>query len=165
MSGLVARFQRLQAYERDCGASVLASLDSVPDARRSEAPGARAFALAAHIQAARLLWLARLTADAPPDRVFFDSVELGDIERLTAEADARWDRYADDLTPAELARVARYTSLAGNAQQCPVADILTHVCSHGAYHRGQVAMLVAQAGGEPATTDFIFFAYREPDTL
>lgn len=164
MSGLVHRFQRIQGYERDCGAAVLASLDSVPDSRRGDTPALRAFNTAAHIQAARLFWLARLVASPAPDRLFYDHAELGDVERLTADSNSGWDRYADDLTQAELDRVARYTSMAGSALECPVADILTHVFNHGTYHRGQIAMLVAQAGGEPAVTDFIFYAYREPDT-
>ncbi|MEO1534225.1 MAG: DinB family protein [Planctomycetota bacterium] len=162
MMDAVDRFQRQQAYERDCGASVLASLDSVPDANRPDAAGARAFAIAAHIQAARLLWLSRLTGSAAPPRIFFDRVELGEVERMTAEADAGWDRYIDELAPERLSDVTRYTSMAGNTQECPVADILTHVFNHGMYHRGQIAILVTQAGGEAAVTDFIFFAYREP---
>ena len=164
MSDLVGRFQRLQAYERDCSASVLASLDSVPDDRRTDAPGIRAFALAAHIQAARLLWLSRLAGTPAPDRIFFDRAELGEIERMTADADAGWDRFVDNLSIEELGSIARYTSQAGNAHECTAADIITHVINHGTYHRGQIAMLVAQASGEPAVSDFIFYAYREPET-
>jgi uncharacterized damage-inducible protein DinB len=30
-----------------------------------------------------------------------------------------------------------------------------HIAFHGVYHRGQIAALVRQHGGEPAYTDFI----------
>ena len=56
MPDLVHRFQRLNAYERDSGGSILASLDSIPDAKRSGQPAIKAINLAAHIQAARLEW-------------------------------------------------------------------------------------------------------------
>ncbi|MGP1273220.1 MAG: DinB family protein [Phycisphaerales bacterium] len=164
MSGLVARFQRVQAYERECGRAVLTSLASVAASRRTEPSICRAMALAAHIQAARLLWLHRLTGTGErPEAVFFDTMTLGEVERMTAEADEAWRSYADELTESELGRVARYANLQGQPHECAVADVLTHVVNHASYHRGQIAMLVRQAGGTPAVTDFIFFAYREPE--
>lgn len=163
MSDLVHRVQRLHAYEHDAGGSVLASLDSIPHSKRPTPESQRAFNTAAHIQAARLIWLARLTGTPGPTEVFFEHAEIGDVERMTAEADTGWDRYANNLADAEIARVAHYANMRGEAHHCPVADIVTHVFNHGSYHRGQIAMLVAQAGGEPAVTDFIFYAYREPD--
>jgi uncharacterized damage-inducible protein DinB len=36
-----------------------------------------------------------------------------------------------------------------------VRDILTHVFMHSAYHRGQIAADMRQAGQVPAYTDFI----------
>ncbi len=164
MSGLVRRFQRLQAYERECGGAVLASLDSVPDAHRGEPAIQKALNLAAHVQAARAEWLARLTGSRGVDALFFERAELGDVERMTAEADEKWERFLDELTEAELDRLARYTNMKGHPQECLVADILTHVVNHASYHRGQIAVLVAQAGGAPAVTDFIFYAYREPES-
>ena len=164
MSALVDRFQRLQAYERDSGSAVLASLASVPASKRTGTAITRAMALAAHIQAARLLWLHRLTGTGErPEAVFFDTMTLGEVEHMTADADEAWRTYADELTDAELGRVARYANLQGQPHECVVGDVLTHVINHGSYHRGQIAMLVKQAGGTPAVTDFIFFAYREPE--
>jgi uncharacterized damage-inducible protein DinB len=34
---------------------------------------------------------------------------------------------------------------------------LMHVALHGAYHRGQIAQVIRQGGGEPVNTDFITF--------
>jgi uncharacterized damage-inducible protein DinB len=36
-----------------------------------------------------------------------------------------------------------------------LADILAQLFGHSWYHRGQIAMLVRAAGGEPAVTDRI----------
>ena len=70
---------------------------------------------------------------------------------------------ADELTESELRRVASYTNTQGQPHEGVVADVLTHVVNHASYHRGQIAVLVREAGGRPAVTDFIFFAYREPE--
>ena len=46
---------------------------------------------------------------------------------------------------------------AGQAFRSTLEDILLHVALHGAYHRGQLAMLVRDGHGEPAPTDYIAF--------
>jgi uncharacterized damage-inducible protein DinB len=38
-----------------------------------------------------------------------------------------------------------------------VEDILAQLFGHSSYHRGQIAMLVRAAGGEPAVTDLIYW--------
>jgi uncharacterized damage-inducible protein DinB len=161
---LADQFRRMNDHERACGGAVLESLASVPADQRMQPPIRRAINLAAHIQAARLEWLWRLNGSVQrAGAIFFDSAGLGEVERLTGLADQGWDDYTDELTEAELARTARYQDMRGQPHQCPVGDVLTHVHHHGSYHRGQIAMLVAQAGGKPAVTDFIFFAYRQPE--
>jgi uncharacterized damage-inducible protein DinB len=42
-----------------------------------------------------------------------------------------------------------------------VEDILTQLFGHSSYHRGQVALLIRDLGGEPAVTDYVFWV-REP---
>ena len=37
------------------------------------------------------------------------------------------------------------------------SDLLHHVAMHGMYHRGQVAQDVRRQGGEPVSTDLIFY--------
>ncbi|MEM8758120.1 MAG: DinB family protein [Planctomycetota bacterium] len=168
MSAVVERYQRLMVYERECGAAVVASLASIAAESRSGADSQRAMAIAAHVQAARLEWLWRLTSYAKalcqrPERLFFESMTISAAESMTAEADTAWSGYIDELTDAELSRVASYQNTAGRPHSTRVSDIVTHVFNHATYHRGQVAMLVGRAGGEPAVTDFIFFSYRDPD--
>ena len=38
-----------------------------------------------------------------------------------------------------------------------VGDILTHIATHGGYHRGQVAKAIGRAGGTSVNTDFMQF--------
>jgi uncharacterized damage-inducible protein DinB len=37
-----------------------------------------------------------------------------------------------------------------------------HVAMHGSYHRGQITMLVRDAGAEPQPTDYIAFVRGAP---
>ena len=48
-----------------------------------------------------------------------------------------------------------YRNSKGEPWTSTVGDILTHVVTHSAYHRGQVASELRAAGFEPAYTDFI----------
>ena len=39
-----------------------------------------------------------------------------------------------------------------------IEDILAQLFGHSWYHRGQIALLVRAAGGEPAVTDLIYWS-------
>lgn len=42
-----------------------------------------------------------------------------------------------------------------------VIDIVTHVVIHGAYHRGQIAKMVARAGTAVVNTDYVMWLRAE----
>jgi uncharacterized damage-inducible protein DinB len=52
-------------------------------------------------------------------------------------------------------RPVGYRNSKGEPWTSTVGDILTHVVTHSAYHRGQVASELRAAGFIPAYTDFI----------
>jgi uncharacterized damage-inducible protein DinB len=56
-----------------------------------------------------------------------------------------------------LGREIVYTNQTGKSFRNTPRDILTHLGMHSHYHRGQIAILVRQAGATPAVTDFIAF--------
>ena len=58
-------------------------------------------------------------------------------------------------------RELEYQSLDAGRFRNRIEDILTQLFGHSWYHRGQIAMLIRAAGGEPAVTDLIFWC-REP---
>jgi uncharacterized damage-inducible protein DinB len=72
-----------------------------------------------------------------------------------------WDDYLAGLDDTELARVFEYRALEGDRFRNRVEDILTQLFGHSWYHRGQVAALIRELGGEPAATDYVFWV-REP---
>ena len=86
------------------------------------------------------------------------------LEQLAADwraAESLWTEYLARCDDAELSREIEYQSLDSGRFRNRVEDVLTQLFGHSWYHRGQIAMLVRAAGGEPAVTDFIFWC-REP---
>ena len=66
-----------------------------------------------------------------------------------------WAGFLDEPEGADLDGGVAYRNSQGEAWTSTVGDILTHVVSHSAYHRGQVASELRAAGFAPAYTDFI----------
>jgi len=151
------RFRLWFAYERDAHQGVLDALTACP------APGGdprlqRARDLFAHLLAARRLWLHRLgVAAAGPDDLFPTGVSLDRLRETATQVEADWQSYYDRLDQEELDRTFEYQSLEGDRYRNTVLDILTQLFGHSWYHRGQIAALVRESGGEPAVTDYVFW--------
>ena len=62
------------------------------------------------------------------------------------------------LTPADLVRTIAYVNSKGQRWDSPIEDVLVHVLMHGAYHRGQIASALREAGVTPPYTDYIHAA-------
>ncbi|HET9233774.1 MAG TPA: DinB family protein [Candidatus Eisenbacteria bacterium] len=160
----VERFQRWYTYEKDSHAKVLASLDTVPQDRRTSPEFGKAVALLAHLVAARKLWLYRMEGSPElPKDIFFESPPLEWVRDALAGMEAAWSGYLSGLTDRDLDHVFEYRSLEGEPFRNEIVDVLTQLFGHSWYHRGQIAMLVRQLGGTPAVTDFVFWC-REPIT-
>ena len=159
---MTERFQRWYAYEKDSHAKVLASLDTVPEGKRSSPEFVKAVELLAHMVAARRLWMFRLgrSAESPQD-IFPEFPSLASVRDSLEAMQAKWATYLEGLTETDLTRVFTYRNLEGKPFQNSVLDVLTQLFGHSLYHRGQIALLVRTLGGEPAATDFIYWC-REP---
>jgi len=64
----------------------------------------------------------------------------------------------DILSAEKLAGELVYKTTKGIEYRTPVGDILMHLVLHSAYHRGQVAAAIREAGGKPAPTDYVVYA-------
>lgn len=159
---LIARFRRWFEYERDAHAKVLAALATVPADRRAGPEFRKAVSLLGHVVAARRIWLGRLGVAQPAVGPMFP--DHADPDQIAADWAATADAWADHLaglTDADLDRVFEYRSLDGGRFRNRVEDVLAQLYGHSWYHRGQIAVLVRAAGGEPAMTDLIYWC-REP---
>jgi uncharacterized damage-inducible protein DinB len=97
----------------------------------------------------------------PSGTLFPDKVELADVLADLNSIQERWAHYLATLSDDELGRTIEYRSVDGGRFRNRLEDILTQLFGHSSYHRGQIAMLVRAAGGEPVATDYIFWC-REP---
>ena len=135
--------------------------EQVLDSLRHPAVPQRAVDLYAHVLGAEHVWLARLEQRAAVVAVW-PVITLEDCARLARENRETFRAYVERLTSADLRRTVHYRNSRGDEFDTPIEDILVHVAMHGSYHRGQVALLVRDAGAEPRPTDFIAFVRGAP---
>jgi uncharacterized damage-inducible protein DinB len=155
----VDRYRRWFDYEMDAHAKVLAACAAAAEDQRATPQYHKAVDLFAHMMLARRLWLYRFGVLAEGPREFFpQNVALDAVRAMAAETHAAWSDYFARLDDAELARVFEYRALDGPRFRNRVEDILTQLFGHSWYHRGQIALLLRQAGTEPAATDFVFWS-------
>ncbi len=114
-------------------------------------PPERAVQLMAHIAAAQRLWLER-TRSQPQTAPVWPQWSLLETARELPALGGEWTRL---IATEDLSRRFDYVNTKGQSFQNTVGDAALHVVFHGIYHRGQIAALVRQYGGEPAYTDFI----------
>ena len=156
------RYRRWFDYEKDSHRKVLASLDSVAAEGRDSDAYRKALDLLGHIIAARRTWLHRLNpAFERPPAVFPSGVVREGLEANLEAMERGWEEYLGRIDEASLDRDVTFSTSEGGTYRSTLADVLLHIYGHSLYHRGQIATLVRVAGGQPAATDFIFWA-REP---
>jgi uncharacterized damage-inducible protein DinB len=105
-----------------------------------------------HILLAEQVWLQRITHDEL-NRDVWKTLPLVDIQTLQAR---HTDRYAS-LLDGDLDQVVSYQRFTGERYRSSVADILMHLVTHGAHHRGQMATYTSGLGLTPPNADFIHF--------
>lgn len=155
---MIDQYRRWFTYERDVHRSTLDSLTRLTDSQRQTASFQKAVDLLAHVIAARRMWLFRFGVTTEPIELFPREVKIETLPALLEQMESQWDGYLATITDSDLERVFEYTSYEGKRFRNSIGDILTQLFGHSWYHRGQVAALVRSTGGEPAVTDFVFWA-------
>lgn len=154
---LADRFRTWYEYERDCNAKCVQMLRSVPADARQQPQFGRAVGKLAHMVAARQMWLYRLGVAKERPEASFPATPLEQIPAAIESVEGQWTAYLRSLNDAELAADFTYTGLDGKRRRWPLVDLLTQVFGHAWYHRGQIALLVKDLGGQPIDTDYIFW--------
>lgn len=127
----------------------------VLSAMRAHSGGdARSLQLLSHILAAERLWMERLKQQ-PQSTPVWPEHDLAQCEAEAGEMSRLWNAYLAAITDDKLAQTIPYKNSKGERWESAVADILTHVIMHSAYHRGQIASHMRELGQAPAYTDFI----------
>jgi uncharacterized damage-inducible protein DinB len=143
---LIEHYRQLARYDGWANQEVIRSL------RTCGNPPAKSLRWLTHIVAAEYVWLTRLRSEPQPLPVWPD-LSLAQCEEHCRTLAAAWTGYLD--SGLRLDAAIHYKNSKGESWTNAVADILTHVFMHSAYHRGQIAADMRQAGEVPAYTDFI----------
>lgn len=151
----LAHIQRLYRHMWWADALVATALEHARGGSR------RAGELYAHVLGAELVWCDRVEGVEQSVPVW-PQATLAECRDLARRVHHRYEQFLSRLTGAELGRLVHYRNSAGQEFDTRLDDILLHVVLHGCYHRGQVALLLRDAGAEPAPTDFIGFVRGIP---
>lgn len=143
-------FRELYDYDDWANGEFLRFLREKPEAR-----AAKAFA---HLLLGEIIWLRRMRENLDTSGFDFWSGEsVEDCEKLFAQAKEIYEEFFAELTEEKLDTVFSYKNSKGVAFDNTYREALQHVFLHSAYHRGQMAQAIRQAGNAPPYTDFIQF--------
>ena len=150
---LIPHLKQQFAYNAWANREMLRSL-IVALAARPDAVPPRALQVMAHLVGGEWAWLRRL-GPASPDMPVWPALSPDECDAQLRALSATWKQYLDALTPEALERELAYVNFKGEHWTSKVGDILSHVVTHGGYHRGQVATLLGRAGFPVPYTDYI----------
>ncbi len=139
----------LFVYERWALDRSLTSLENLSNSK--------AHLLLSHILWAETIRLMRLKGEDSSATPALGGLSVGECLDLSDEIHAAYLEYSDTLPEAGLNSVVTDKNTKGFEFQTPIGDILFHVGMHGAYHRGQIALLVSDGGGKAISTNYIEF--------
>jgi uncharacterized damage-inducible protein DinB len=139
---------RLFSYDEWANREVLGALSQNHPAMASS------LKLLAHILAAEWVWLDRLEG-RPQSTPVWPDLTHEECRQHTDRLPKLWAAYIDRLSPEQLSSTISYKNTKGEVWNSAIDDILLHVTTHSAYHRGQIATSLRAAGLQPAYTDYI----------
>ena len=143
---LLNHYRQLASYDG------WANQETVRVLRDTGNPPAKSVRWLGHVLAAEHLWIARLLHRTSPLPVWPDL----SLDQCATESDSLLEAWSRYLRPdLELGATVDYENSKKEFWTSSVADILTHVFMHSAYHRGQIAADLRQSGYTPVCTDFI----------
>ncbi len=113
-----------------------------------------------HLVAAEKLWLSRLTGKPESSMLKAQEVpSLGELKQAWEDVASRTARFVAKLEDATLPSRFEFSGTEGKTYSQTYQQALQHLLNHSTYHRGQIAVLMRQAGIKPIGTDLIAF-YR-----
>ena len=89
--------------------------------------------------------------------------ELGELQFAVAETDAWYEQYAAKLTNEQLKESITFQFTDGDAGRMTREEMLAHIITHGAYHRGNVGQILKSISVAPPRDLLTKFLHgREP---
>jgi uncharacterized damage-inducible protein DinB len=147
---MLRHLSRQFAYDAWANAETLSAIKAASD----QSTAVRPLKLLAHILSAEKLWLERLKQQPQTMPVWPES-GIAQCEMQIGELSRSWRQFFAELSNSQLGEKVTYKNSKGEPWSSKVEDVLTHVLLHSAYHRGQIASALREAGATPPYTDFI----------
>jgi uncharacterized damage-inducible protein DinB len=144
----VRHYQQLFCYDDWANREILAIL------KAHKGSPVRSLELLAHILSAERLWLERIN-HAPQSLPVWPRFTVEECVQHVEEMALLWKEFLSRKNEEDLAGLVHYKNTKGEIFNSRIDDILTHVVTHSAHHRGQIAADMRAAGMTPAYTDFI----------
>lgn len=152
---MLGYLMKLVAHLEWADAATLRALETAPGT------DTQALTVYTHVLGAEAVWLARI-AGRTSDVAVWPTLSLEQSRALGHRNVSELKALLQSADEHSIDREIDYRNSAGQPFTSKVEDILLHVCLHGAYHRGQIAQMIRQGGGEPEPTDFIAFIRGAP---
>lgn len=112
--------------------------------------------LLSHIIAAQEIWLNRITGTQSNINLW-DNFIIDESILKSASLTNQWINLFEGRDNSFLEKRIHYKNSSGENFESSIKDIATQVLNHSTYHRAQIALLVRQANGTPAITDYIVY--------
>ncbi len=145
-------FVRYNAWANRRASEMLAAL---PEDR-----SARPLLLLSHLLRAERVWLGRIQGSKAPALGLWETDSLTVCRERIETNTEMFELVLAGLEPAALAQPVHYANSQGTPYSTPLSGILDHVFNHSTHHRGQLSLLVRDAGGVPQPLDLIAFLRR-----
>jgi uncharacterized damage-inducible protein DinB len=92
-----------------------------------------------------------------------ETPELGELQFAVAELDAWYEHYSAAITPSQLQESISFQFTDGDAGRMTREEMLAHIITHGAYHRGNVGQILKSISVAPPRDLLTKFLHvREP---
>ena len=105
-----------------------------------------------HILNAQQVWNSRIFIEDS-----FGVWQINPDEKLLEINQSNFENSVNILNERNLDEIIGYRNSKGDEFQNSIQEIFFHFINHSTYHRGQIAMLIKQAGLEPINTDYVFY--------
>ena len=155
---VIERYRDLFEHEKDCNDKMLAMIKSVRESNREDSRFQRAVSLAGHICACRENWLDRMHAVGIGQVDWYDDkCELETLRARFTAMEVHWSSYLAKLTDEDLNEEFEFPTRDGSRYRWHIEGQIKQLVGHAAYHRGQIALLVDDLGGETVDTDYLYW--------
>jgi len=153
---LLERYRVLYEHEKDSNHTMLTMLESVPEASRRDARFQQAVTLAGHLAACRENWLDRMEGEERRPVAWWDAqCKLAPLRPRFTALESRWTDYLARLDEGYLVQYFEFSEGGEERFRLPAEVQIVQLFGHASYHRGQIALLVDQLGGETVETDYV----------